>query len=375
MLSNMTMPPPSLVLNPSRTLGACGLTAPALGVGCWALGGPDTNLGLPMGWGPINNDQAATGLERAYELGARLFDTADVYGHGRSERLLGRLVEQVPRESLVLSSKVGYFAGTAPHGYHPTHMRHQLEQSLDNLRTDYLDIYFLHHSEFGADDELLDSAVATMNQFRAQGLVRTIGMRGPHRYTLDRITSSSPRGDKVKRFRALFERIRPDVLAVRDNLLTPGDRSDAIFAFAARHECGVLINKPLAQGLLTGGHCPETPRVFGAGDHRARKRWFTAPARATIADGLAELRRHVGQAPEALVRIALWSCLRRYEHAAVLVGFTTPEQAAMNLACLGQPPTDHELATAREIMAGVQARLDATGEVFLDEQPAHRDVS
>lgn len=60
-----------------------------------------------------------------------------------------------------------------------------------------------------------------------------------------------------------------------DNLLTPQDRSDGIFAFAAEHDCGVLINKPLAQGLLTGSHHPAAPRVFGEGDHRARKRWFT----------------------------------------------------------------------------------------------------
>lgn len=102
----------------------------------------------------------------AYSIGATLFDTADEYGHGRSERLLGRLVEQVPRDSPVLSSKVGYFTGTAPHGYHPAHMRHQLEQTLDNLRTDYPDLYFFHHSEFGENDQLLEPAIETMRAFQ-----------------------------------------------------------------------------------------------------------------------------------------------------------------------------------------------------------------
>lgn len=362
---------PELTTDPPlrRTLGSCGIAVPALGVGCWALGGPDTNLGLPMGWGHIGDGQAVAGLERAYELGARLFDTADVYGHGHSERLLGRLAEQVNRDALVLSSKVGYFRGTASHGYHPVHMRQQLEQSLDNLRTDYLDIYFFHHSEFGANDELLDAAIETMWQFRADGLVRAIGMRGPHRFALDRLQGNGSRTDKVERFRVLFDRIEPDVLAVRDNLLTPADRSEGIFAFAAQHGSGVLINKPLAQGLLTGSHHPASPRVFGEGDHRARKRWFTPAALALIAEGLGELRQHVGDTTQALVRIALWSCLQRYEHAAVLVGFTNPEQIEMNLTCLGQPPTAAELAVAREIMAHVQARLDASGEVFLDEYP------
>jgi methylglyoxal reductase len=353
---------------PRRTLGSCGIEVPVLGVGCWTIGGPDTNLGLPMGWGPTDDGEALTGLERAYGLGARLFDTADVYGHGRSERLLGRLVEQVSRSSLVLSSKVGYFRGTAPHGYHPVHMRHQLEQTLNNLRTDYLDVYFFHHAEFGENDQWLDAAIETMRQFRAEGLVRAIGMRGPHRFALDRLNGRT-RTDKVARFQTLFESIQPDVLAVRDNLLTPQDHSEGIFAFAARHRCGVLINKPLAQGLLTGSHHPSAPREFGEGDHRRRKRWFTPAALTILTEGLEELQGHVGRTTQELVRIALWSCLDRYEHAAVLVGFSTPEQIEMNLTSLGPSPTGEELAVAREIMGRVQAQLDASGEVFVDEHP------
>jgi|SRR5215470_446701 len=311
------------VVQPRRTLGSCGIEVPALGMGCWAIGGPDTNLGLPMGWGPVDDGRSLAALERAHDLGARLFDTADVYGHGHSERLLGQLVEQVSRKELVLSSKVGYFRGTAPHGYHPVHMRHQLEQTLDNLRTGYLDLYFFHHAEFGQNDEWLDAAIETMRQLRVDGLVRAIGMRGPHRFALERLDGSRARADKVARFRALFARIQPDVLAVRDNLLTPQDRQEGIFAFAARHRCGVLINKPLAQGLLTGSHNPAASRVFGEGDHRTRKRWFTPAALAILTEGLDELRRHVGGGTQELVRIALWSCLDRYVHAAVLVGFTT----------------------------------------------------
>jgi aryl-alcohol dehydrogenase-like predicted oxidoreductase len=338
----------------------------AVGIGCWAIGGPDVNLGLPMGWGPIDEGAALAGLERAHELGVSLFDTADVYGHGRSERLLGRLVEQVPRDSVVLSSKVGYFAGTAPHGYHPRHMRHQLEQTLDNLRTDHVDIYFFHHAEFGSGDVYLEPAIEAMRRFPEERLIRTVGMRGPHRFVLDRL-AEGPRTDKVARFRELFERIQPDVLAVRDNLLTPQDRSSGIFAFAEEHGCGVLVNKPLAQGLLTGSYDPTAPRLFSEGDHRSRKRWFTAEPLAVLSQGLDEVRRHVGPATSDLVRIALWSCLQRFEQAVVLVGFRHPAQVEMNVTCLDQPPPAEQLSIAREIMSRVQARLDAAGEVFVDE--------
>ena len=354
---------------PIRTLGSCGISVPALGVGCWGIGGADVNLGLPMGWDSGADEKAATaGLFTAWDCGARLYDTTDVYGHGRSERLLGRLVAQVPREDIVLASKVGYFAGTAEHGFHPGHMRRQLEQTLDNLGTDRLDIYVLHHADFGPSDRWLSGAVDAMHEFRERGLVRAVGMRGPHRFTLDRLaTGSVLREDKVARFQILFERVRPDVLAVRDNLLTPAARSEAVFAFAARHQVGVLVNKPLAQGLLTGAYIPGDARRFGTGDHRSRKRWFTPEAVTLIFAGLQRLGEIVGDEPDQLIRTALWSCLARYEHAVVLVGFTSPAQIRASLACLGDAPPRHVLEEAWRIMASVQQRLDAGGEVFLDE--------
>jgi methylglyoxal reductase len=354
---------------PVRELGRSGISVPGIGIGCWAIGGPDVNLGLPMGWSSgADEGRTVAGLEAAWELGARLYDTADVYGHGRSERRLGRLIAQVPRNEIVVSSKVGYFAGTAEHGFEPRHMRRQLEQTLDNLGTGYLDIYALHHSDFGESDRWLEPAVGAMRSFRDQGLIRAVGMRGPHRFALDRLTTPPElRGDKIARFQAVFQTVQPDILAVRDNLLTPDERSAGVFAFAQAHRCGVLINKPLAQGLLTGAHQPHNPRLFGEGDHRSRKRWFTPEAIAVIDDGLRQLQASIGGEPADLIRIALWSCLKRCDEAAVLVGFTSADQVRVNLTCVGQVPPPDQIAEARTIMAAVQAKLDSSGEVFVDE--------
>lgn len=352
---------------PARQLGATGITVPALGIGCWAIGGPDHNLGMPMGWSTGADETCSlAGLETAWQHGARLYDTADVYGHGRSERLLGRLVAQVPRQEIVLASKVGYFAGTAEHGYEPRHMRRQLEQSLDNLRADRLDIYAFHHPDFGPNDRWLHPALAAMRAFRDEGLIRAIGMRGPHRFALDRLsTPADQRGDKIARFRALFATVRPDILAIRDNLLTPPHRSEGVFSFAEEHHVGILISKPLAQGLLTGTYRADVLRAFGTGDHRLRKRWFQPDAIEIINTGLDRVRAVAGPRTEDLIRIALWGCLDRSPHAVALVGFTTPDQVAMNLGSLSPRPDAAEIAEAREIMAGIQARLDAAGETIL----------
>jgi aryl-alcohol dehydrogenase-like predicted oxidoreductase len=344
---------------PTRQLGATGITVPALGIGCWAIGGPDDNLGMPIGWS-TGADEALSlaGLETAWQHGARLYDTADVYGHGKSERLLGQLVAQVPRHEIVLASKVGYFAGTAEHGFEPRHMRRQLEQSLDNLQTDHLDIYAFHHPNFGTDDRWLRPAIDAMRTFRDQGLIRAIGMRGPHRFALDRLTTPpDQRGDKIARFRALFDKVQPDVLAVRDNLLTPSHRSEGVFSFADEHNVGILISKPLGQGLLTGTYDADVQHAFGAGDHRLRKRWFQPEATKIINAGLDRVHTIVGPRPEDLIRVALWGCLDRSANAVALVGFTNPDQVAMNLSSLSLRPDADKIAAAREIMADVQARL------------------
>jgi methylglyoxal reductase len=353
---------------PTRILGRTGIRVPLIGVGCWPIGGPDTNLGLPMGWSTACDAESRAGLRAAYAHGVRLFDTADVYGHGHSERLLGELVDEVPRETLVLTSKVGYFAGTAEHGYQPGHMRRQLEQSLENLSTDYLDIYFLHHADFGPADRWFDAAVEMMSQFRSEGLIRAIGIRGPHRYAPERLGGRrADRPDKIQRFIRVLEAVEPEILAVRDNLLTPTERTAGILELAARIDCGVLFNKPLGQGLLTRAQLVNPLRTFGSGDHRTRKRWFTAGAADVIRPALRQLQEVVGHDPAAIVRIALWSCLSRYEQSAVLVGFTTVAQVEENLAAVSPRPTSEQIYHARRIMSDVQERLDADGQVFVDE--------
>jgi methylglyoxal reductase len=364
----MTASPSALPWAARRVL-ARGLDTYPVGIGCWAIGGPDHNLGMPMGWSTADDKSSMLGLETAVELGANLFDTADVYGHGHSERLLGRLVRQVERSKLVLSSKTGYFAGTAAHPYLPSAMRRQLETTLENLQTDYLDIYFLHNSQFGPSDQYLDGAIAQMRAFRDQGLVRAIGMRGPHRYAPDRVLV--PRGereDKHARFRHLFELVRPDFLAVRFNALTPVPAGpESIFAFAAAQGASILINKPFAQGLLTGKYDPEHPPAFGAGDHRLRKAWYAPDALQIIVEGLHPLRDRYGPRPADLVPVMLAYCLSQSADAAVLAGFTTPEQVTENLALPAQPLTAEDIAIVRDTVGAIQRRLDALGEVFVDE--------
>ncbi|MFD4210674.1 hypothetical protein ACFWRG_32400, partial [Micromonospora tulbaghiae] len=114
------------------------------------------------------------------------------------------------------------------------------------------------------------------------------------------------------------------------------------------------------------------PPVFTPGDHRLRKAWFTPQALRIIQDGLGPLRERFGDSPAALTRVALQACLQRAENAAVLVGFTRPEQVTENLTAVGTPLTGDELAFALDTLGRLQKTLDAHSEVFLDEKEAGR---
>jgi len=161
---------------------------------------------------------------------------------------------------------------------------------------------------------------------------------------------------------------------VRDNLPTPPSRSQALYSFAQENGLGLLVNKVLGQGLLTGARRSQEPPVFGPGDHRLRKRWYTAPALKMIEDGPAEIADVTGSRDtDQLVRLACWSVLERSPDAIALVGFTRPWQVAANVAAVAQgTPSSEALTAAREIMARVQERLDEASPVWWEPVTAAR---
>jgi myo-inositol catabolism protein IolS len=113
-----------------RILDRSGLRVSEVSLGCWAIDGPSWRDGNAVGWSGNDDNESVAGLRKAYKLGINHFDTADVYGDGHSERIIGRLLNEVPRDKLILASKVGWFRGTAPNAMQPVHLRHQLEQTL-----------------------------------------------------------------------------------------------------------------------------------------------------------------------------------------------------------------------------------------------------
>jgi aryl-alcohol dehydrogenase-like predicted oxidoreductase len=301
------------------------MPAGPLAVGCRAIGGPATVDDRALGWAQVDSERSIQGLHAAIERGANLFDVSDVFGHGHAERLLGRVLREYRREDLRIVGRVGWVRGSSEHPFAGTTVRRQFEQTLENLRTDYLDVYCLDHGDFGPDDDHLGESLAQMQALREDEHVRAIAMRGPDPVAADPHAAGM-------RFARLFRIIRPEVVSLRFNGLCPATSVDGedMFAFTARHGVGLLLHEPLGLGVLTGKYDPACPPSFGKGDGRGHEPWFTAAGLTAIEPGLRLLRDRFGRTPGDLARVALQHCLRQADHAAVLVGFTCTEQIVDN---------------------------------------------
>lgn len=323
-----------------RRLGRTGLKVSEVSLGTWTLGGESFNEGRPNGWGGLDEREAEKAVLRAVELGCNHFDTADVYGAGRSEQLLGRVLGPY-RQDLVLATKVGWFRGTAENAYHPVHIRHQLEQSLINLRTDYVDIYYFHHGDFGEGDVRLNDAVEVMYRLKQEGKLRFVGQ------------SAYSQED----FEKLIPVVRPDVLQSSTHMLNlkmigPQSR---IPALVREHDLGLVGFSPMAQGLLLDKYDPDNPPEFTEGDQRRVSRWFKPEFLREMRPRLDALKARFGHATEDLLRASLQYVLAYPEVSCVIPGFRNSAQVEMNLSASGKPISREDREWIRELFKEMAA--------------------
>src|SRR5690348_18135302 len=119
-----------------RTFGKTGLSVSEVSFGAWAIGGS---------WGDVSDEQSLKALHRAIDDGVNFIDTADVYGDGRSERLIAQLRRERPGEEIIVATKAGRrLPRQVPEGYNPKTLNEWVDRSLQNLETDCLDILQLH---------------------------------------------------------------------------------------------------------------------------------------------------------------------------------------------------------------------------------------
>jgi methylglyoxal reductase len=335
------------------SIGRSGVEVTQFGLGTWAVGGPAHNLGLPMGWAPVSAEAALAGLRTGYELGVRYFDTADVYGLGSSEELLGRFIATVDRGDIVVSGKAGYQHHLGEHSMDPVNLRAAVTGSLRRLNLAHLDMLALHHNDFGPQQRWLEPAAEFLRELRRAGTVRAIGIRGPHRFAPTRYQDDRGATSKTDEFHSAFHAIEPDYVSMRCNLLTPRVAADEVDAYAWTRERNVAVvgYKVLGQGLLTGRyHAGFEARNFGQGDHRSRKHWFSEQGREQLRPAIEGLGRAFGESPSERIALAIQYCRQRMPGAALLLGFTTADQVRQSLTAARPALDAQELAAAEAIV-------------------------
>jgi len=225
-----------------RALGRTGWQISEVGFGAWAIGGS---------WGNVDDRDSMATLHRALDLGVNFFDTADVYGDGRSERLLARLKRE-RKEPFHIVTKAGRRLN--PHtadGYNKTNLIAFVERSLQNLETDTLDLVQLHCPP--TDVYYRPELFAALDDLVKAGKLRHYGV-------------------SVERVEEALKAIEyPGVQSVQIIFNIVRQRpADLFFAEAQKHQVGILARLPLSSGLLTGAI--NRTRQFAPDDHRAFNR-------------------------------------------------------------------------------------------------------
>jgi len=301
-----------------RTLGKSGLKVSEVGLGCWAIGGPSWNdNGNQVGWTGANDEDSLAGLYKAYEIGINHWDTADVYGKGHSERLIGKVFSDgVKREDIVLATKVGWFKGTAKHPFEPLLIKHQFEQSLQNLRTDYVDIYYFHNPFFGDENQYLKSAVEVVQKLKEEGKIRFIGQSA---YSKDQ-------------FLKVCLVTNPDILQLPFNAInSPFDKVESdIFSWADERNLGIVMFGTFAMGILLGKYNSANPPKFDKGDIRNERENFSPDFISKLGPAFDTLKDRFGSDTQTLAWVANQYAIHKSKNAVAIPGFKNADQVESN---------------------------------------------
>tara|TARA_Y100001970_G_scaffold35528_1_gene43883 strand:+ start:1716 stop:2678 length:963 start_codon:yes stop_codon:yes gene_type:complete len=231
-------------------LGRTNQRVSKISLGTWSFGGPNKTGSVSVGWSDQNESDSIAALTRAWERKINHWDTADVYGDGQAEKIIGKMWKVIPRDDIFLATKVGWDKGDYRHWYHPKQMIKNMERSLKYLNTDCVDLLYLHHCNFGKDGEYFDSALEVLKKFKEAGKTRFIGLSDW----------------SCKKIMMFIHRCDPDVVQPLRNLLDDRYHQSGLKTYVEKHNLGVCFFSPLKHGFLTGKY-NAIPK-FKDGDHR-----------------------------------------------------------------------------------------------------------
>jgi aryl-alcohol dehydrogenase-like predicted oxidoreductase len=309
-----------------RTLGGTGFRVSEISFGAWAIGGS---------WGAVDDKESLAALHKAADCGVNFLDTADVYGMGRSERLLAQF-KRDRKQDIVIATKAGRkLPSQTVEGYTRENLTGWVEESLKNLAVDTLDLLQLHCPPTALYYQ--PEIFSYLDDLVTAGKIRHYGV------SVERVEEALKAIEYpgVKTVQIIFNcfRLRPARL---------------FFGEAVKKQVGILARVPLASGLLTGKLTRSSS--FAADDHRAFNRHGEAFDRGETFSGVdygaaleaAEEIRRVMPPGGSMAQFALRWILMFDAVTCAIPGAKTPEQAADNSKASGLPPLSPETMAAVE---------------------------
>ena len=309
----------------TRKLGQSDVEITPILFGTWQAG--------KSGWVGIEDEAVIAAMQAALASGITAFDTAEVYGNGHSEQVVGQALADV-RDRVVLATKV--FAN---------HLKYQqvieaCDRSLKNLQTDYIDLYQIHWPAGSFKSEMVPIAetMEALNALKQQGKIRAIGVSN---FSRDQLAEAMQYG-------------RIDSLQPPYNLFWRGVEQD-LMPYCVEQNISIIAYSPLAQGLLTGRFGPD--HQFEDGDVRAKNKLFKGEAYNRAQAALAQLRPIADHYGCTLGQLAIAWLIAQPQTSAI-VGARKSEQATQNAQAANLQLTQADLDAIDAIGRTVTDHLD-----------------
>lgn len=321
-----------------RTLGRSGIEVSAIGMGCWAIGGPFWSGDRPLGWGTVDDDESIRAIHQAIDLGITFFDTADSYGAGHSERILGKALGE-RRDQVVIATKFGNrfdeeTKQSVGQGFTPDYIRSACEGSLRRLGTDHLDLLQFHINDFPPTDA--EPIRDTLEELTDEGKIRAYGW-------------STDFADRAK----VFARgPHCSTIQFQNNVMEPNTE---LMDLCEKENLAGINRGPLAMGLLTGKY-HGNHSIDNADIRRAGFDWMKyydngIPNQSWL-DRIQEIRDVLTARSHTLPQGALAWLLARSPNTIPIPGFRTAEQVNENAGVLQLGPLDSSQMTEIDRILG-----------------------
>ncbi|MFE3289685.1 aldo/keto reductase [Rhodococcus sp. NPDC059234] len=309
----------------TRNLGRQGLNAAALGYGA---------MGTATGYGPTDDTESIAAIRKAHELGVTMFDTAEMYGWGEGEKLLGQALAPI-RDDVLIATKFGLTRSFGSDS-RPEHIRQVVEASLRNLRVDTIDMLYQHRPDPNVP---IEDVIGTMKEFVEAGKVKYLGLSEADEATIRAAHAVHPISALQSEY-SIFAR-------------------DAELLFPTLEELGIgfVAYSPLARGFLSGAVVAR--EHYDANDFRQHVPWWAPEyfdANAAIVDELTAL---ADRKDATLAQLSLAWLLTRRDYIVPIPGSRNPQRVDQNATAVELGLTPEDLA-AIELIAptgGVGGRM------------------